>query len=174
MKKAAVFTAAVILSGLICNAQEKPFLSDIFSYLENPAVFERNQVEGHVPMVPGLNAEQAIKGNPDKSPYRLSLNGIWKFHYSNTPEGVVPGFFGERFNDRSWDTIRVPSNWEMKGYGDPLFRNVTTRSDLIRQGSQGIQSDRILPQNFLHPCNLEGQGNLHENGKNRFGIICLD
>jgi beta-galactosidase len=24
------------------------------------------------------------------------------------------------------DTIRVPSNWEMKGYGDPLFRNVTT------------------------------------------------
>jgi len=126
MKKTALITAAVIFSALICHAQDVPFLSDIWSYLENPAVFERNQVEGHVPMVPWSNADQAINGNPLKSPYRLSLNGIWKFHYSDTPEGVVPGFFSERFNDRLWDTIRVPSNWEMKGYGDPLFRNVTT------------------------------------------------
>ena len=126
MKKTAITAAAIVFSVLICNSQEKPFLSDIWSYLENPAVFERNQVEGHVPMVPWSNADQALKGNPEKSPYRLSLNGIWRFHYSDTPEGVVPGFYSERFNDRSWDTIRVPSNWEMKGYGDPLFRNVTT------------------------------------------------
>lgn len=126
MKKTALFTAAVILSALISNAQEKPFLSDIWSYLENPAVFELNQVEGHVPLIPFANIEQALSGNPIRSPYRLSLNGIWKFHYSDTPEGVISDFFTERFNDRAWDTIRVPSNWEMKGYGDPLFRNVST------------------------------------------------
>ena len=28
------------------------------------------------------------------------------------------------FKDGKWRTIHVPSNWEMEGYGDPLFRNV--------------------------------------------------
>ncbi len=35
-------------------------------------------------------------------------------------------FFTEDFNDTGWDTIHVPSNWEMQGFGDPLFRNVTS------------------------------------------------
>ena len=126
MKKTLVSIIICLIPLIYCFSQEKPFLSDIYSFLENPAVFERNQVEGHVPLMPYLNKDQAMAGNPEKSPYRLSLNGIWKFHYSETPEGVIPGFYTERFNDRSWDTIRVPSNWEMKGYGDPLFRNVTT------------------------------------------------
>ena len=54
------------------------------------------------------------------------LNGIWKFHYSDTPEGVPAEFYKSGFDDKEWDTISVPSNWEMKGYGDPLFRNVST------------------------------------------------
>ena len=26
---------------------------------------------------------------------------------------------------KGWDDIEVPSNWQMKGYGHPMFRNVT-------------------------------------------------
>ena len=103
-----------------------PFLSDIYSYLENPSVFELNQEEGHVPLIPYGTIDQALINNSGKSPNYLSLNGIWKFNYSDTPEGVIPDFFRESFSDKNWDTIRVPSNWEMKGYGDPLFRNVST------------------------------------------------
>lgn len=106
------------------NAQQKPFLNDIYSYIENPAVFEINQVEGHTPSVPWPDRNMALSGNKLKSPYFMSLNGIWKFRYTDVPEKVQPDFFLENFNDRKWDTIRVPSNWEMKGYGDPLFRNV--------------------------------------------------
>lgn len=113
---------------VVCTsfAQEKPFLSDIYSYLENTSVFELNQEEGHVPLIPYNSVDQALINIPGKNPNYLSLNGIWKFHYSDTPEGVFPDFFKESFSDNKWDTIRVPSNWEMKGYGDPLFRNVTT------------------------------------------------
>ena len=38
----------------------------------------------------------------------------------------IPDFFRKNFNDIKWNTIHVPSNWEMQGFGDPLFRNVRT------------------------------------------------
>jgi beta-galactosidase len=79
-----------------------------------------------VPVVPYENSADAFVNNLDKSPWYLSLNGIWKFHYSDTPEGIPSGFFAPGYKDNGWDTIGIPSNWEMKGYGDPLFRNVTT------------------------------------------------
>lgn len=110
----------------VVSAQQKPLLDDIYSYLENPQVFELNQEEGHTPLVPYSTVAEALINNRNKASNALSLNGVWKFHYSGTPEGIQPGFFRENFNDRKWDTITVPSNWEMKGFGDPLFRNVRT------------------------------------------------
>ena len=107
-------------------AQEKDFLNIIYNFLEDPAVFELNQEEGHVPLVPYVNLSDALSFNPAKSVNYISLNGKWKFHYSDIPEGAPKDFYKENFNDRKWDTITVPSNWEMKGYGDPLFRNVRT------------------------------------------------
>ena len=107
-------------------AQDKGFLSHIYDYLENTSVFELNQVEGHIPLVPYSTVEEALKNNRSGAESILSLNGTWKFHFANTPEGTPVNFFTENFNDKKWDTIHVPSNWEMQGFGDPLFRNVTT------------------------------------------------
>ncbi len=111
---------------LVLCAQGKPFLSDIYSYLENTKVFELNQTEGHVPLMPFRTLSEALGNKVSESSDYLSLNGIWKFHYADTPDGTPSGFFSENYNDKSWDTISVPSNWEMKGFGDPLFRNVST------------------------------------------------
>ncbi len=44
-------------------SQQKPFLSDIYSFLENTSVFELNQEEGHVPLVPYSTVDQALKNN---------------------------------------------------------------------------------------------------------------
>lgn len=125
MKKITLIAAAAMFA-LAASSQTKPFLSDIYSYIENTSVFELNQLEGHAPYVPYNSYQEALKNNKAGSGNYLSLNGIWKFHYSDVPEGTPEGFFETGFNDRKWDTIRVPSNWEMKGYGDPLFRNVTS------------------------------------------------
>jgi beta-galactosidase len=114
-----------LITSLMSSAQDKPFLSDIWYYLENPEIYELNQEEGHVPLVPYATVDEALNNNRSKSASYLSLNGRWKFYYSDTPEGTPAGFFTEDFNDKKWDTIRVPSNWEMQGYGDPLFRNVS-------------------------------------------------
>ena len=114
------------LASVIINAQQKPFLSHIYDYLENTSVFELNQEAGHVPVVPYLSVAEALKNDRLNAASYLSLNGTWKFYYSETPEGTPAEFFSVGFNDKQWDTIHVPSNWEMQGFGDPLFRNVST------------------------------------------------
>ncbi len=88
------------------NAQ---YLEHIYDYIENTSVFEENQEEGHAYYL----AKQ-----------HLSLNGNWRFFFANTPEEVPQNFFASNFKDSKWRTIHVPSNWEMEGYGDALFRNV--------------------------------------------------
>ena len=97
-----LFTAC----SLQMNAQ---YLEHIYDYIENTSVFEENQEEGHAYYL----ADQ-----------HLSLNGNWRFYFANTPEEVPQNFFAANFKDSKWADIQVPSNWEMKGYGDPLFRNV--------------------------------------------------
>jgi beta-galactosidase len=114
------------LNQVLISAQQKPFLSDIYSYLENTSVFERNQEAGHTPVIPYLSGKEALINDRYKSEGCMSLNGTWKFHFSEIPEGTPVDFFSVNFNDSDWDTINVPSNWEMQGFGDPLFRNVTT------------------------------------------------
>ncbi|HUX57004.1 MAG TPA: glycoside hydrolase family 2 TIM barrel-domain containing protein, partial [Bacteroidales bacterium] len=110
----------------LASAQEKPFLSNIYNYLENTKVFEMNQEDGHTPLVPYTTVDEALRNSRSDAASFLSLNGTWKFHFASTPEGTPDKFFEENFNDKKWDTIHVPSNWEMQGFGDPLFRNVKT------------------------------------------------
>jgi beta-galactosidase len=125
MKRKLLFVLLCLVAA-IASAQEKSFLDNIYDYLENTRVFELNQETGHVPLVPYLTVDEALKNNRSKATGFLSLNGTWKFHFANTPEGTPDKFFADNFNDKRWDTIHVPSNWEMQGFGDPLFRNVET------------------------------------------------
>ncbi len=54
----------------------------------------------------------------------LSLNGDWKFNWVNDASSRPVDFWKKDFNDRNWDTIKVPGVWELNGYGDPLYTNV--------------------------------------------------
>ncbi len=91
-------------------AQQKPFLENLSYYIDNTAVFEKGQEEGRAAHIP---------------PKSISLNGKWKFFWCDTPEGIPENFFAENYPDKKWGLIEVPSNWEMQGYGDKLFRNVS-------------------------------------------------
>lgn len=91
-------------------SQQKPFLENLSYYIDNTAVFEKGQEEGRAAHI------------PQKS---ISLNGKWKFFWCDTPEGIPGNFFAENYPDKKWGLIEVPSNWEMQGYGDKLFRNVS-------------------------------------------------
>ena len=51
----------------------------------------------------------------------ISLNGEWKFNWSLTPDEQPDGFWQPDFNDSSWKTFPVPADWEMNGYGTPIY-----------------------------------------------------
>jgi len=108
------------------SAQDEPYLRNIYKYLENPQMLELNQEGGHALLVPFNSVPEALNISRSKSAWYMSLNGTWKFHYADTPEGTPDEFYKENFKDQKWDTIHVPSNWEMQGFSDPLFRNVST------------------------------------------------
>jgi beta-galactosidase len=52
---------------------------------------------------------------------QLSLNGTWKFRWSPTPEGRIFDFYKQDFNDTNWKSFSVPANWEVNGYGTPIY-----------------------------------------------------
>ena len=93
------------------HAQEKPYMDNLYDYLENTSVFEEGQEDGRTYYIPSSS---------------ISLNGTWKFFYADNPDGIPNDFFKAGFNTRKWSDIQVPSNWEMQGFGQPLFRNVTS------------------------------------------------
>ncbi len=55
----------------------------------------------------------------------VSLNGQWKFHWSKDPWTRPIDFYKEDFDASSWDDIVVPGNWQMQGYGIPIYTNWT-------------------------------------------------
>ncbi|NMB49875.1 MAG: DUF4981 domain-containing protein [Bacteroidales bacterium] len=113
----------IILTSFTISAQQSKF-TDVYPFIENTAVFEINQTEGHTVCIPLKSVGEALNLQKSKSENALSLNGRWKFHFANTPEGTPNNFFEPNFDDQKWSEITVPSNWEMQGFGDPLFRNV--------------------------------------------------
>ncbi|NJM16413.1 MAG: hypothetical protein HC896_14495 [Bacteroidales bacterium] len=49
---------------------------------------------------------------------------MWKFMWAERPDLVPPSFYSPTYSTNHWDTIKVPANWQMEGYGHPKFRNI--------------------------------------------------
>ncbi|WP_462352146.1 glycoside hydrolase family 2 TIM barrel-domain containing protein [Capnocytophaga leadbetteri] len=77
------------------------------------------------------NEAQAAQVRPEKSPYWLSLNGQWRFHWCKTPNERPKDFYKTNYDASSWDMTPVPSNWNVQGiqkdgklkYGLPIYVN---------------------------------------------------
>ena len=123
---ACVLSLAVLLPAA---AQDKPFLEDLPYYMENTAVFEVGQEPGRAYHIPAQS---------------ISLNGKWRFQYYESPYDVPKDFFKPSFNTRKWTFIQVPSNWEMQGFGQALFRNVSAPFVVTMPESLLAQYRRVL------------------------------
>ena len=91
---------------------------------ENPSITGINKLDAHAHFIP---YEKEVTIDSDFDGYGeniLLLNGDWKFHWSPNPEQRPINFFQEDFDVSDWDEIPVPSNWQMHGYGFPIYTNV--------------------------------------------------
>jgi len=92
---------------------------------ENPAVFRIHKEPARATLMPFPDAVSALTRPRLDSPWCRLLNGPWKFHYVGTPAAVPADFPQPAFDVGSWEEIPVPSNWQLHGYGVPLYSNVT-------------------------------------------------
>ena len=91
--------------------------------MENPEITGQNKTAPHSTFVPFENEEEALLLNNDESRYYQSLNGMWKFNWVRNPADRPQDFYKPGFDASGWDDIPVPSNWELQGYGVPIYVN---------------------------------------------------
>ncbi|MGK7394809.1 MAG: glycoside hydrolase family 2 TIM barrel-domain containing protein [Candidatus Cyclobacteriaceae bacterium M3_2C_046] len=91
---------------------------------QNPQVFQINQVAPHTPLTPFTSLKKALENKREESEYFFSLNGEWYFKWVPQPKEAPSDFHKNNFDLAGWDQIKVPSNWQMEGYGHPKFRNI--------------------------------------------------
>lgn len=116
-----------ILFNLIWPAILMVFFSFIFMNVQCRANEVKNIPDRLNPKVIGINnlAPHSSSVLPPKINYfRNDLNGEWKFCWIPTPNDVPENFFNDDFDDTRWDRIPVPSNFQMLGYGYPVYTNI--------------------------------------------------
>ena len=57
-------------------------------------------------------------------PEIFSLDGQWLFHWSRNPEERPADFYKENYDVSQWGKITVPGNWQLQGYGTPIYVNM--------------------------------------------------
>lgn len=90
---------------------------------EDPTVFQINRETPRATAFPYDNRQAAMEDNYTSSPYYMNLNGTWKFNWVAKPEDRPTDFYRTDYDTSEWDDIKVPSNWEMEGYGTPIYTN---------------------------------------------------
>jgi beta-galactosidase len=92
---------------------------------ENPAVFEVNKEAPHASFMLYTDKASVIKDDFSKSPFYQSLNGTWKFNYTAKVAERIKDFYKPELSTAQWKDITVPSNWELQGFGVPIYTNIT-------------------------------------------------
>jgi beta-galactosidase len=92
---------------------------------ENPRVFRVGTEPSTATMMVYDSPKEALKASSrEASPYFLSLDGPWRYHWVPHPDQRPDAFYRPEFDVSSWTDIPVPSCAEILGYGTPLYKNI--------------------------------------------------
>lgn len=104
---------------------------------ENPDVTSINRELSHSPWGAYENAKQAASCDCSLSIWNCPLDGIWKFAYCTKP-GEVDAFWEKDYDHSSWKEVNVPGNWEVQGFGEPIYTNTLYPWDYYSKGKHMI------------------------------------
>lgn len=124
-----IFSCFLLISGFgICSAQTItgepagiPPLPQVYHTepYEDPLVCGINRQAARSTAYSFASLEDALECDREYSDRVLLLNGEWDFHFAARPADAPVDFYRSRVSN--WDKIQVPSNWELKGYGMPIY-----------------------------------------------------
>lgn len=115
--KITTFTTLLVAASLAVMGQ-----SVDFNAWQDPLISGINRLPARATLYSHPSAESALTKTREESGRFLSLNGEWDFAWYPKP-GDVPASVGTAGYQPEWKKIPVPSNWEMHGYGTPIYTN---------------------------------------------------
>ncbi len=116
------FLLLFLVFGILLNTI--PITAQQVNDWENPQVVGINKEPARASFFAFTTEQEALQGDREHSPFFLSLNGTWKFNWVETPAERPVNFFKDGYNTTEWDNIQVPGNWELQGYGVPIYTDV--------------------------------------------------
>ncbi|HZJ82897.1 MAG TPA: glycoside hydrolase family 2 TIM barrel-domain containing protein [Clostridia bacterium] len=88
---------------------------------QNQHITQINRAPSHFPWSAYENGDQARLGKDSK--FTISLDGEWRFSLVDSPTDLPEGFNQPDVDLSVWGKIQVPGNWELQGYGKPVYVN---------------------------------------------------
>lgn len=126
----------------ISIAQQK----NIWHYIENEQVIAENKEDARASFTSFTSLNNLAANSPK---FKKSLNGIWQFKWVKNPSDRPTKFMNPTLPLIGWDSIKVPSNWEVEGFGIPIYVNHQYEfSDYKAMVADDMELvDRIYPKN---------------------------
>lgn len=119
MKKQNLFIALALFP-LALSAQEE---INRYEQLINPKLIEINKESPRATFTSYTSEENAYVNDKKKGTFRMSLNGKWKFSYTEKLSERPKNFTDTKVDANKWADINVPGNWELQGFGTPIYVN---------------------------------------------------
>ncbi|HEC38078.1 hypothetical protein LCGC14_0617350 [marine sediment metagenome] len=108
---------------------------------ENSEIIGLNKEPAHNTLIPFQDTDSALQGTNEGSNFYKSLNGNWKFNWVRRPEDRPKNFYDLDFDTSKWSEIPIPSNWQMQGYGVPIYTNVEYPYSIQKDNIPSIDHD---------------------------------
>ncbi|RUA11061.1 MAG: beta-galactosidase [Flavobacteriia bacterium] len=137
----------LLLTGTFLYGQKNNPIKNYDHFIQNHQVIGENKMEARTSFTPYLSEDAALKNLPEKSRLYKSLDGIWKFKWVRAPKDKPTRFIKPNADVSGWDDIKVPGNWEIEGFGIPIYVNHQYEfADYKAPVSKEIKfKDRIYP-----------------------------
>ena len=117
MSKTTLFLVLIIIS--LSSFSQSPTLPEV--YWKDQEIFGVNKLPPHATLFPFESKEKALLADKTKSEWFQSLDGQWHFHWAKKPADRPAFFFQPDYDVSQWDKLPVPANWEVHGYGYPIY-----------------------------------------------------
>ncbi|MFD0714411.1 glycoside hydrolase family 2 TIM barrel-domain containing protein [Paenibacillus sp. GCM10027626] len=99
-------------------------MAEFEKYWQNPNMLQINRQAARAAYIPYADQASARANKRGQSPFYETLNGSWKFRYYASVNQVQDGFYKENTDVSDWDSLLVPSCWQINGYDQLHYTNV--------------------------------------------------
>lgn len=106
----------IFILWLVASAGMLSAWGDDHNDWEDPTILGRNKLPYHATLqLPSMEGQcKEI----------FTLDGQWYFHWSKDPDSRPIDFYKTAYDVSAWPKIAVPGNWQLQGFGRPIYTNI--------------------------------------------------